>query len=110
MLKSSVILQKNNHIAAITLNRPDANNAINLQMGQEMDDICRQINQDNDIYVVVITGAGDVFCSGDELEKAFQSGRKQSRRDEEILIKYNVALSVASIEKPVIAAVNGDAL
>jgi enoyl-CoA hydratase len=110
MLKSSVILQKNNHIAKITLNRPDANNAINLQMGQEMDDICRRINQDKDIYVVIITGAGDVFCSGGELEKAFQPGRKQSRRDEEILKIYNVALSVASIEKPVIAAVNGDAL
>jgi enoyl-CoA hydratase len=110
MLKSSLILQKNNHIAAITLNRPDSNNAINLQMGQEMDDICHRINQDNDIYVVTITGAGGVFCGGGELEKAFHSGRKQSRSDEEILKKYNVALSVASIEKPVIAAVNGDAL
>ena len=79
-------------------------------MGQEMDDICRQINQDNDIYVVIITGAGDVFCGGNELEKAFQSGRKQSRSDEETVKKYNVALDVASIEKPVIAAVNGDAL
>ena len=110
MFKSLVILQKSNHIARITLNRPDANNSINLQMGQEMDDICRQINQDNDIYVVIITGAGDVFCGGNELGKSFQSGRKQSRSDEEIVKKYNVASSVASIEKPVIAAVNGDAL
>ena len=91
MLKSLVILQKSNHIARITLNRPDANNFVNLQMGQEMDDICRQINQDNDIYVVIITGAGDVFCGGNELEKSFQSGKKQSRSDEEIVKKYNVA-------------------
>jgi enoyl-CoA hydratase/carnithine racemase len=110
MLKSLVLLQKSNHIARITLNRPDDNNSVNLQMGQEMDDICRQINQDNDIYVVIFTGAGDFFCSGNELEKSFQSGRKQSRSDEEIVKKYNVAFSVASIEKPVIAAVNGDAL
>ena len=110
MLKSLVLLQKSDHIARITLNRPDANNYLNLQMGQEMDDICRQINQDNDIYVVIITGAGNFFCGGNELEKAFQSGRKQSRSDEETVKKYNVALGVASIEKPVIAAVNGDAL
>ena len=110
MLKSLVLLQKSDHIARITLNRPDANNYLNLQMGQEMDDICRQINQDNDIYVVIITGAGNIFCGGNELEKAFQSGRKQSRSDEETVKKYNVALGVASIEKPVIAAVNGDAL
>ena len=110
MLKSLVLLQKSDHIARIILNRPDANNYLNLQMGQEMDDVCRQINQDNDIYVVIITGAGDFFCGGNELEKAFQSGRKQSRSDEEIVKKYNVASSVASIEKPVIAAVNGDAL
>ena len=110
MLKSLVLLQKSDHIARIILNRPDANNYLNLQMGQEMDDICRQINQDNDIYVVIITGAGNFFCGGNELEKAFQSGRKQSRSDEETVKKYNVALGVASIEKPVIAAVNGDAL
>jgi enoyl-CoA hydratase len=110
MLKSLVLLQKSDHIARITLNRPDAGNSLNLQMGQEMDDICRRINQDNDIYVVIITGAGDVFCSGNELEKAFQSGRKQSRSDEEIVKKYNVAYCVANIEKPVIAVINGDAL
>jgi enoyl-CoA hydratase/carnithine racemase len=110
MLKSSVILQKSNHIARITLNRPEANNFINLQMRQEMDDICRQINQDNDIYAVIITGTGDVFCGGNELEKTLRSGRKQSRSDEETLKKYNVAGSIASIEKPVIAAINGDAL
>ena len=70
MLQPLVIFQKSNHIARITINRPDANNLINLQMGQEMDDICHQINQDNDIYVVIITGAGDVFCGGNELEKS----------------------------------------
>jgi len=110
MLKSSVILQKNNHIARITLNRPDDNNYVNLQMAQEMDDICRQINQDNDIYVVIITGAGDVFSSGNELQKSFKTVIKQPRGDEEIIKKYNIAFSVAGVEKPVIAAINGDAL
>ena len=110
MPESLVILRKNNHIAGIILNRPHKNNLVNLQMGQEMDDICRQINQDNDVYVVIITGEGDVFCGGNELQKSFQSGKKQLRSDEEVAQKYNVAASVAAIEKPVIAAINGDAL
>jgi enoyl-CoA hydratase/carnithine racemase len=110
MLQPLIVSQKSNHIARITLNRPDVNNLVNLQMSQEMDDICRQINQDNDIYVVIITGAGDFFCGGNELEKSFQSSKKQPRRDEEIAKQYNIASSVAGIEKPVIAAINGDAL
>ncbi|MDD5287655.1 MAG: enoyl-CoA hydratase-related protein [Dehalococcoidales bacterium] len=110
MPQSLVILEKSDHIAKVTLNRPDTGNFVNLQMGQEMDNVCRQISQDDDIYVVIITGAGDVFCGGSELEKSFQSGKKKSRTDEEIETQYNVALCVAGIEKPVIAAINGDAL
>jgi enoyl-CoA hydratase/carnithine racemase len=110
MPNSFVLVQKNNHIAGIMLNRPAAHNLINLQMAQEMDEICRQINQDNDVYVVTLTGVGDAFCAGSEKEKSFQSGKKQIRSDEEIARKYNVAASIASIEKPVIAGVNGDAL
>jgi len=110
MPESSVILRKNNHIAEIILNCPHKNNLVNLQMGQAMDDICRQINQDNDIYVVIITGEGDVFCGGNELQKSFQSGKKQLRSDAEVAQKYNIAASVAAIEKPVVAAINGDAL
>ncbi len=110
MLQPLIVFQKSNHIARITLNRPDVNNLVNLQMSQEMDDICRQINQDNDIYVVIITGAGDVFCGWNELEKSFQSSKKQARRGEEIAKECNVGSSVGGIEKPVIAAINGDAL
>jgi enoyl-CoA hydratase/carnithine racemase len=110
MSESFVILQKNNHIARVTLNRPNRNNLINLQMGQELDDICHELNQDNDIYVVIITGSGNTFCGGNELQQSFQSGKKQPRSDEEIAQKYNIAASVAGIEKPVIAAINGDAL
>lgn len=105
-----MIVQKGDHIARITLNRPEAGNFVNLQVGQEMDDICRQLNQDDNIHVVTITGAGSVFCGGSELEKSFQTGKKKSRSDEEIATQFNVSRSIAGIEKPVIAAINGDAL
>jgi len=97
MTYATVIYTKKDRIAYITLNRPEANNIINLQLAQELADVCRQINQDNDIYVVIITGAGDrAFCGGSELEQVSPA--------------YNVAAAIASIDQPVIAAINGDAL
>ena len=97
MSYSTVIYTKKDHIGSITLNRPEAGNSINLKLAQELEDICLKINQDEDIYVVTITGAGNkAFCNGSELEK---SG-----------IGYSPANAIASIQKPVIAAINGDAL
>jgi enoyl-CoA hydratase/carnithine racemase len=88
---AAVLIEKKDHIARITLNRPEVDNRINLQFTQEMEEICAAINQDDDIYVVLLTGAGEKFSCGSE-------------------IKSNVAASVAGIEKPVIAAINGDAI
>ena len=97
MTYATVIYTKKDRIAYITLNRPEANNIINQQLAQELADVCRQINQDNDIYVVIITGAGDrAFCEGSELEQVSPA--------------YNIAAAIASIDQPVIAAINGDAL
>ena len=82
------------HVAYLTLNRPEAANRVNLELAQELGDACRQINQDDEIYVVVLSGAADSFCGG---------GKKAGA-------VYNVAAFVADIEKPVIVAINGDAL
>jgi enoyl-CoA hydratase/carnithine racemase len=88
---AAILFEKNDHIARITLNRPEVDNRINLQLAQEMEEVCTAIDQDDDIYVVLLTGAGEKFCCGSE-------------------IKSNAAASVAGIEKPVIAAINGDAI
>ncbi|MBI2329508.1 MAG: enoyl-CoA hydratase/isomerase family protein [Chloroflexi bacterium] len=114
MAAATVIYTKKNHVARITLNRPETGNIINQQLAQELVDICRGINQDDDIYVVVITGAGDrVFCGGSELERLIQGANTvevSSAKLKDAGTKYNVATSVASIDRPVIAAINGDAL
>ena len=94
---STVIYTKKDHIANITLNRPGAGNIINLKLAQELEDVCRGINQDEDIYVVILTGAGDkAFCKGSQLEK---SGTD-----------YSAATAIAGIDQPVISAINGDAM
>ena len=94
---TAIVHTKETHISRITFSRPEAGNAISRQLAQELEDICRQINRDDDIYVVIITGAGDkAFCAGSELEP-------EDRR-------YSPTVSIASIDRPVIAAINGEAL
>lgn len=90
-----VVCTKKGHIAYVTLNRPRANNTINQQLAGELEEICTQINQDNGIYVVILTGAGKSFCTGSEITA-------------ESL--YRPAEAVAGVNCPVIAAMNGDAL
>jgi len=109
MSYSTVLYRKADHIARITLDRPSADNLITLQMGQELEDACREANRDDDVHVVVISGTGDVFCAGSELEHSFQTRTKRPT-PEEMGTQYNVASAVAAIDKPVITALNGDAL
>ncbi|MFC1986999.1 enoyl-CoA hydratase/isomerase family protein [Chloroflexota bacterium] len=103
-----------NHIAYITLNRPEVDNIINQQIAQELIDICCQVNQDDNIYVAVVTGAGDkAFCGGSEFERLIQTSNTSELRLSKlngVSTVYNAARAVASIEQPVIAAINGDAM
>lgn len=90
MPDKNVVFSKKDHIANITLKRP----SVNREMAQELAELCTGINGDDDIYVVVVTGSDNVFCTGGE-------GLSEN---------HNPAAAVASIEKPVVAAINGDAL
>ena len=114
MSNTAVIYTKKGHIAHITLNRPEVDNIVNQQLDQEMEDICCRINQDDSIYAVVITGAGyRVFCAGSESERLIQTGktvRASSAKLKDVSTKYNIATAIASIDRPVIATINGDAL
>jgi enoyl-CoA hydratase len=96
MTYSTIIYAVKDHVATVTLNRPEAGNSINLELAQELAEVCRLANQDEAVYVVILTGAGDkAFCRGGEVGGV---GKVCSAAD------------IAAIEKPVIAAINGDAL
>ncbi len=91
MPDKSVIFSKKEHVATLKLNRAKVNQAL----AQELAEVCERINADEDIYVIVLTGSGKVFCTGGEGN---------------ITPACRPANVVASIEKPIIAAINGDAL
>ncbi len=105
MSYSLITLTKKEHIAFLTLNLPGSDNIINRQVSQELEDACQEINQDDDVYVVVLTGAGKTFCGGSEFERWAQSGSRSEPPPE-----TGTANTIAGIDRPVIAAINGDAL
>src|SRR5215213_5680299 len=98
------------HVAVLTYDRPEQRNAVSRAMNAELHHAWRQFRDDNDAFVLVITGAGDAFCAGWDLQDA--AGWPRPDWDE-----YRVHLHDADgvcgytrradVFKPVIAAVNG---
>ena len=114
-----IILEKDpvEHIARLTINRPDRRNALHDdatdEMGQAIDDVAA----DDDIRVLVLTGAGDAFCAGGDLN-ALQGGSDPgmwvSENTDDIRRSFRLAqrmiLGIQRMEKPVIAMINGVAV
>ncbi len=92
----NISYQKKDQIGCITLDRPDKGNLINDAMADELADCCNLVNQDEEVRVVIITGSGNVFCSGVD--------------DNDTIAPGFSASAIASIKCPVIAAINGDAI
>ncbi len=89
------------HIAWITLNRPEKRNAINRAMRKELGDAYTDVKYNPDIWIAILTGNGKVFCAGkDLLEKAPED-------DGEVLSNDDLYVLQRSIYKPIISALNG---
>lgn len=93
-------------VVTVTLNRPHRKNAANLRLWEELRQAFMEIARRNDDRVVVITGAGDAFCSGADLDPdgADDNDRHWMRRMEEV---NDVCLSLYRLPQPTIARVNG---
>lgn len=109
-----VLYIRQGHIGRITLNRPGAGNAIDQDMAAALEEVCRRINQDPEVTVALISGAGDgAFCRGEDagvLAGGPDGEAPSPERLRDFGLRRNVAEMVAGIECPVIALVNGDAL
>ena len=96
-MAETIIYRENNHVAYVTLNRPRYNIKIFTELAGEINRICGDIKRNEDIYVVVLAGKGKYFFCVDH-----ESTNNQ--------FQGNIANEFASIDKPVIAAINGDAI
>ncbi|MCG6911504.1 MAG: enoyl-CoA hydratase/isomerase family protein [Deltaproteobacteria bacterium] len=101
-----------NRIALITLNRPDQMNAWTVTMTDELIHALGEAEKDDDVRVVVVTGAGKAFCAGADLSSGGfsvdkKNGEKRNvRRD----TAGRATLAMFDMKKPVIGAINGPAV
>ena len=103
-----IALQVEDTVATVTLNRPDALNALDSGTLRELEQVFAYIRDDKDIYGVIVTGSGKAFAAGADIAqmqdyKTFE-GRAYAGRAQDVFGR------IESLEKPVIAAVNGYAL
>lgn len=93
MASGTIAFHLENRVATITLDSPEAGNALDSVMADRLADACARVDQDDDIRVAVVRGAGASFCAGEV--PGLPSGSLEP---------------LAALAKPVIACVNGDAL
>jgi enoyl-CoA hydratase len=110
-----LLYERDGHVAILTMNRPEAKNALSGEMLVRMYDGWRDVDQDPEIRVCILAGSGGTFCSGMDL-KAFandtqgQDNPFQKRFEEDSDLHWKALLRHFRPRKPIIAAVEGYAL
>ena len=115
MSYKTVILEKADMIATITLNRPEQNNSFDLAMMGEIDAVFNDVSEDPDIRAIILTGAGKAFCSGGDvsyLGTLIEDRAAFSRTTIGDVVRRvgtmpTTVLKIRNMVKPVIAAING---
>jgi enoyl-CoA hydratase len=101
--------QRDNHILLVTLNRPDASNAMNTQMGLDLTELFEGLSVDIEgVRVVILTGSGTkAFCAGGDLKQ--RNGMTDDAWQAQHLVFERMLRAILACPIPVIAAVNGAA-
>ena len=113
----ALLAEKDGHVLLVTINRPEKKNAVNAEVLCGLDDAWHRLDEDDDLRVAILTGAGDNFCAGMDLGviNKLTAGKPPEDEFEERLAKdmsiiFNGWLKTYRPTKPVIAAVEGYAL
>ncbi|SDO35084.1 enoyl-CoA hydratase/isomerase family protein [Desulforhopalus singaporensis] len=101
MAYENIIFEKEDNIAVVTFNRPEAMNALNNQTRAEFGEAVREVEADDDIRVLILTGSGKAFVAGSDI-KEFHATTPYAAHN-----IVRLGSIVEKLAKPVIAAVNG---
>lgn len=114
MSENPLLIERRERVAILTLNRPDRLNALNHELQEGIMQTCQELRNDDDVWAVVLTGAGRGFCSGADLLGGGSGGggsdRQPSRQERLDVYSWVGRLAMAiyrTLDKPIIAAVNG---
>jgi len=105
---SFVKVEKQGHVAVMTISRPEALNALNSQVLVDLDAAIDQVEKDDEVYVAILTGDGRSFVAGADIGEMKNFSSIDGKRFG--VLGGNVFLKLENMAKPVIAAVNGFAL
>ena len=105
---NTIIVEKKEGIGYLTLNRPEVFNAISQELIDEVRDALAMIDKDEEIRVLIITGAGKGFQAGADIKELSKMGPIDILRWNEGVVRINAALE--KLRQPVIAAINGLAM
>ena len=100
---STIIYEKKDRIAKITLNRPEVLNAMNTTLTEELTQAVDEIEKDEEIDVFILTGAGRGFCAGRDLKEALSFEQSPPAR-------IGIMERIRNLSIPTICAVNGHAV
>jgi enoyl-CoA hydratase len=104
-MEKTVLFEKENGVALITLNRPDRRNALNQDLLTNLYDSIEKVGSDIDIRAAVLTGNGPAFCAGLDLKAIGTENLIDPRGDGTVLSDVR-----AACDKPIIGAINGPAI
>ena len=108
MSEQIVLVERHGAVALVTLNRPDALNALNRALRAEIVRVFTELKDDTSIRAVVLTGAGRAFTAGIDLKEAGQTGFALGADEDSRSI--NMAAALESYPWPIVGAINGFAI
>ncbi|HXJ80183.1 MAG TPA: enoyl-CoA hydratase-related protein [Candidatus Methylomirabilis sp.] len=108
MAYESIIYDVKDAVATMTLNRPDAYNALNLTLARDLFHATLKADEDREVRCIVITGAGKAFCAGGDVKDFADNPERIGVLVKELTTYLHGAVSrLARTQKPVVMAVNG---
>jgi len=102
--------RKKSRIALITLNRPEKRNPLTPKLREELIEALKEAERDEQINVIILTGAGKAFCAGGDIEKFAKRIQEEdpSQKRRSSIDRFGAwAVEIAKVDKPIIAAING---
>ena len=102
---NTVLLEKHEGYAIVTLNRPDDMNALSRELRRDFVQAFEECTSDDTVRVVILTGNGRAFCAGFDLKELSSSGDDASQEADN-----TIARAMQAFQGPIIGAINGHAI